>query len=267
MSTFLLAWNSRRWQWDDLAKMSSMTKMGNHVPMRWSCGKSKRLEKGDRVFWIRLGQKPRGIFASGVITKGAYEDTHWDEERAAIGETALFVQVQIDTLLNPDIDTLLPRAILKAPPFAEMHWDTQMSGVQIPDSVATELERVWASFTIDNGFVLPEEIEEAEKIHEGALRQILVNAYERNPEARRRCIAYYGCSCFVCEFDFEATYGEVGKDYIHVHHLKQLSEIGGDYLVDPIHDLRPVCPNCHAIIHRRKPAYSIEEVKLFLQGN
>jgi 5-methylcytosine-specific restriction protein A len=62
---------------------------------------------------------------------------------------------------------------------------------------------------------------------------------------------------------FEQCYGEVAKGFIHVHHLRPLSEIGEEYEVDPIADLRPVCPNCHAVLHLRVPAYSIEEVMNF----
>jgi len=66
--------------------------------------------------------------------------------------------------------------------------------------------------------------------------------------------------------EFEGkTYGDVGLEFIHVHHLRQLSEVGGEYEIDPITDLRPVCPNCHAIIHRRMPAYSLDEVTKFLR--
>jgi predicted HNH restriction endonuclease len=103
--------------------------------------------------------------------------------------------------------------------------------------------------------------------YEGAKRQITVNAYERNPAARKQCIAYYGSSCLVCDINFERVYGSLGKDYIHVHHLKPLSEIGEQYLVDPIVDLRPVCPNCHAILHKRNPPYTIEELKDIIAGN
>jgi 5-methylcytosine-specific restriction enzyme A len=53
--------------------------------------------------------------------------------------------------------------------------------------------------------------------------------------------------------------------FIHVHHLTPLSSLGTDYEVDPIRDLRPVCPNCHAVLHRREPPYSPEEVQQFLQ--
>ncbi|MEI8372579.1 MAG: hypothetical protein WCJ35_07065 [Planctomycetota bacterium] len=41
---------------------------------------------------------------------------------------------------------------------------------------------------------------------------------------------------------------------------------GKEYKVDPVNDLRPVCANCHAILHRLKPAYSIDEVKAFRQS-
>lgn len=115
--------------------------------------------------------------------------------------------------------------------------------------------------------LLPEEIAattEAELV-EGAVCRVSVNAYERNPEARRRCIEYYGTSCTICDFNFGALYGEVAEGYIHVHHLRPLSEIGNEYVVDPVEDLRPVCPNCHAVLHRRIPAYSIQEVRTFLR--
>jgi 5-methylcytosine-specific restriction protein A len=56
-------------------------------------------------------------------------------------------------------------------------------------------------------------------------------------------------------------YGEIGKNFIHVHHVKPLSEIDEQYKINPIKDLRPVCPNCHAMLHKRKPAYSIEEIQ------
>lgn len=265
MATYLLAWSSRRWQWDDLPEMSDAAKTGKRPVTRWSCGTSKRLRKGDRAFLIRLGEEPKGIFASGTIVKGSYEDTHWDEEKAAASETCFFVRVQLDTLLNPESDTILPREMLDAGLLAEMHWDTQMSGVRIPDNVAEELEKIWDNFASPGKFSFPEEVEESEAIYEGAVRRVSINAYERNPEARRKCIAHYGTSCSVCGFNFGSVYGEVGKDLIHVHHLRQLAEIGKEYQIDPIRDLRPVCPNCHAIIHKHKPAYSIEEVQALLR--
>ena len=94
----------------------------------------------------------------------------------------------------------------------------------------------------------------------GALTRVQVNRYERNEEARRRCIELYGAVCCICGFDFGRAYGEVGRGLIHVHHIVPLGEIRAAYQVDPIRDLRPVCANCHAVIHRRDPAYTVEEV-------
>ena len=116
----------------------------------------------------------------------------------------------------------------------------------------------------------PDEIDENVYLSEGAKRRITVNAYERNPRARQRCMAHYGTKCCICGFSFGDIYGEIAEDFIHVHHVKPVSEKGGmQYVVDPVKDLRPVCPNCHAVIHIRKgePAFSIEKVKAFLQRN
>ena len=113
----------------------------------------------------------------------------------------------------------------------------------------------------------PEEIDlqSYEHLYEGARKQIYVNSYERNRGARDQCVKHYEARCIICSFDFERTYGEIGKGVIHVHHLKPLSNISKEYQVDPINDLRPVCPNCHLIIHKKNPPYSIDEVIAMLK--
>ena len=108
---------------------------------------------------------------------------------------------------------------------------------------------------------IPEEINEPQLYPEGAIRKIWVNAYERNSAARTACLDAHGIACTVCGFEFERAYGEIGREFIHVHHLRPLSEVPPDYEVDPVKDLRPVCPNCHAMLHRRSPPMSIEELQ------
>lgn len=102
---------------------------------------------------------------------------------------------------------------------------------------------------------------------EGAKRTITVNSYERNNRARQLCIKHYGLKCQVCDFDFEKTYGDIGKDFIHVHHLTKVADIKEKYKVDPIKHLRPVCPNCHAMLHRQEPPFTIEELKEKLKND
>jgi predicted HNH restriction endonuclease len=110
---------------------------------------------------------------------------------------------------------------------------------------------------------IPEEVQglENEDIIEGATKTIVVNSYERNPEARRKCIKHHGHTCAVCGFDFGEVYGEIGNDYIHVHHIKPLSKIKKRYKVNPTKDLVPVCPNCHAMLHKRHPPFSIADLR------
>jgi hypothetical protein len=101
----------------------------------------------------------------------------------------------------------------------------------------------------------------AEPLSEGAAKSVSVTIYERNPLARQQCIAHYGCTCFACDLSFGEVYGEIAEGYIHVHHLKAVAHRGGEYVIDPIKDLRPICPNCHAVAHLRNPPLSIAELK------
>lgn len=106
-----------------------------------------------------------------------------------------------------------------------------------------------------------------EACFEGAKTTVEVNKYERSSVARQKCIDHHGCYCNVCEISFEKVYAEVGKGFIHVHHLIPLNEIGEKYNVDPINDLIPVCPNCHAMLHRKLDGryLSVDELKAILK--
>jgi len=103
--------------------------------------------------------------------------------------------------------------------------------------------------------------EDDEKLYEGALVTVKANKYERNQKARRECVEKKGYQCLVCGRDFVATYGEIGRNFIHVHHLTPISTIGKEYQLNVDTDLAPVCPNCHYMLHRKDPPYTIEELK------
>jgi predicted HNH restriction endonuclease len=107
----------------------------------------------------------------------------------------------------------------------------------------------------------PNELLESELVPDGAKQTVVVNRYERNASARITCIQHWGLDCAVCGFNFEAEFGTRGAGYIHVHHLKPLGEIGAEYQLNPVNDLRPVCPNCHAMLHASTPVASVEELK------
>ncbi|MCL6612536.1 MAG: HNH endonuclease [Peptococcaceae bacterium] len=129
----------------------------------------------------------------------------------------------------------------------------------IRPELVTALEKIFGERLSEVRF--PEEIPIDEKTtFEGKAKQVYVNIYERNKSARDKCVKHYGYQCIICGFDFEKAYGPIGKNKIHVHHKKPLSEIKDNYEVDPIKDLCPVCPNCHLIIHSKKEPFTIEEM-------
>ncbi len=117
---------------------------------------------------------------------------------------------------------------------------------------------------------LPDEISDDQVLGlpEGAVQKIIVNKYERNSINRLSCISFYKkvnggyVRCEICGFNF-SMYGEQFCEKINIHHTKQLSQIGPDYVSNPIRDLIPVCPNCHLILHSKSidEAYTCEEVK------
>ena len=104
---------------------------------------------------------------------------------------------------------------------------------------------------------------------EGARKTVVINTYERNRDLRNKKIRECkgDCRCSICGFNFEEIYGDIGKNFIHVHHLHALSDIGTAHKVS-LDDLILVCPNCHAMLHHRNPMYKPEDIKALInKGN
>ncbi|MGZ5055491.1 MAG: HNH endonuclease [Methylobacter sp.] len=102
------------------------------------------------------------------------------------------------------------------------------------------------------------------KIIEGQELSYESTKYERSSKARQQCIEHHGVLCKVCGLNFEDLYGAIGRGFIHIHHIVPISHQESEYQVNPIIDLVPVCPNCHSMIHRRDPPYSVEELRTLL---
>jgi HNH endonuclease len=113
-------------------------------------------------------------------------------------------------------------------------------------------------------FLWPSE-DSSREMTEGARMSVQVSRVERDPVARSKCIKLFGTACSVCGFDFERAYGQIGSGFIHVHHLNPLASTKGRRTVNPQSDLRPVCPNCHEMLHRRNPPFGIDEMKSMLR--
>lgn len=268
MATYLLTWNPKRWPGKELQRgIRKIEKSGTYEDY-WTCGVTKKIRPGDRVFLMKLGEEPRGIVASGYVKEGASEGGHWDERERRKGKRALYVHVVFDTILDPDGE-IFPLDRLRGGVYRQVNWTPQASGVTIPEEVAKQLEKDWEEFNKrttplgDVSFAAEADVDGV--YYEGAKKRVFVNAYERNAKAREECIRHYGVRCCVCGFDFEERYGEIGRGFIHVHHVRPLSTIGRRYKLNAKRDLRPVCPNCHEMLHRRSPAFEIDELKELLR--
>lgn len=133
--------------------------------------------------------------------------------------------------------------------------------------LAEAVRRMRLSVDTSSEVYFPEEVSVEQNFIEGAVRRVTVNAYERNPRARAACISKFGYRCAVCDLLMVDVYGEVALNFIHIHHLKALAEVGCEYEVSPEEDLRPVCPNCHAILHTRNPPLSIMDLRGHIETN
>lgn len=255
MSAYLYTWNPDRWNWSDQQDAIYRVNNGEQYDIYWSCGNTKRITLGDLFFLMRLGVEPKGIIGCGYVTSTPYLLPHWDEEKAKEGATTLRTDLLFKALTEVPIISL--HYLQDKHP--NYNWTPQSSGISIPDEIAEELYLLIqenAKFSFN-----PASKSEIELFAEGKPKSVTIKTYDRSPAARQACIDHYGYNCAVCGFNFEQVYGALGSRYIEVHHLNQVADIGEEYLIDPIRDLRPVCANCHRILHKTRPPFSIQELK------
>ena len=265
-ATYLFVWSPKKWKWETLEQNIEQLKNTGSFTQMWSCVSHKKIGPGDRAFLVRVGSEPKGIFASGCVSSAPFLAKHWSGEDREVYR----VDINFDVLLNPDEEPILTLDILSTGNLEKQPWTPQSSGILIKAELVDELEGVWFDFLtthkIRQNPYAATQLEAKGTYTEGGANQVIQTRYERNPYARKACIKYYGYSCSVCDFNFEKEYGALGKDFIHVHHLIQISATG-QREVDPVKDLRPVCPNCHAMLHRKIPALTLESLKEQLSLN
>ncbi len=257
-NTFLLTWNPDNFKWENKGKYDAQVEAmaaGRPTANRWSTGvRTGGISRGDHALLLRQGLRERGLVGSGTFKGVAYRGAHWDGS----GRTANYAPVDWEILL-PVADRLDIEKLKTRVPGVE--WNSiYASGQQVRSPSEGSLNALWRRHVASIPWRNTDELE-ADTFAEGHQTKVSVNRYERDRRARATCIAHHGCVCHVCDFDFARVYGPVGADYIHVHHIRDLSLVGEDYRVDAIKDLRPVCPNCHAMLHKKRPAMSIAQLQ------
>jgi hypothetical protein len=209
-------------------------------PLRWIVPKNAHV--GDRVLFHlpKLGFAARGAIATETRPSRSWRNKY----SARVGKIVL---------LAPAV----PLAFVRDN-HPEWKWPTLPRGLTTIDgAIEKRLEELLGHYQASL----------AEPLTEGGPKATSATTYERDPLARQRCIAHYGTDCYACGFSFLKGYGEIARGYIHVHHLEPMALKGARHIVDPIKDLRPICPNCHCGIHLQNPPMSIDELKRILLSN
>ncbi len=208
---------------------------------------------GAEAWLVIQGRYGSGLIGHGVIVSEAPAPrlstpdtgTGTGTGTAAAARSPLYVRVAFDALL-PAGDQIPPGVLKETVPGID--WDAlHGSALAVDPSEEALLRGLWSEFgpqpPADPTQPVPGTFPPA------AVSRVEVNRYEHSPDARRACIAHHGTSCAVCGYSFEIAFGEIGKDFMPVHHLVPVSQLGSTYELDPVTDLVPLCANCHAMAH------------------
>ena len=258
MSTYLLTWKPGHP--DDYVELDIRG-------WRWSCGNRKNIEPDDRVFVLRQGKDFPGIVASGWVTKGSHQKSHWERAKSKLGKKAWYVWMdgkETDQVPDSTKDALPRTRLIDEDILPLSLVDSQASGVEVPPEYAEILERKWAAHLkkpLNTACLAASNISALE----GEL--IEQKSYRRKRDGRLRRVALNGSVgvCAVCDVDFSLVLGGKGIRVLQAHHKRQLSQSSRPKINTP-QDLAVVCANCHALIHiNPKKALTIASIRSMLR--
>src|SRR5688572_1154272 len=101
MPSYALTWNPAEFPYADLSQRAMENRAGARIVISWGAGTRREYTAGDRIFMLRQGTEPRGVFGSGTALGKVTQGPHFNQERAARGDQSYYVPVSLDTLLDP----------------------------------------------------------------------------------------------------------------------------------------------------------------------
>lgn len=264
--TFLLTWNPKKQVSIEQFQAVRQTLIeGKSSEWTWTCYSTQKAMPGDRFLMLRLGGEPRGIVGCGWLR--SYSDVSEENDTP-----------HADILWDWMVDPEAPLNPLTIPGADQYRWSPQKSGgMELHEDISETVWEAWIAWTQKDIDALPPLLSEndPEDEDEASLSSVLSDSdecapedtasslegrlieswstrRERDPANRALCLSLHEPRCVVCEMSFLEEYGEIGRDFIHVHHERPLAgadaDKGDDYHAGD--DLKPVCPNCHAMLHR-----------------
>lgn len=257
MTAIFLVWNPDRWNdWNYTSVVEQVRETGQFYG-RWETARPAAVPAGGDAWLLLQGKHGRGLLGHGAVIPvqpcaGA----------PAADKASAQLIVAFDSLL-PLGDQLAPEILRSTVP--DVHWNLVRNGQTVEPAAAARIRDLWR---LEGPTPVPESTLPAPGTYpEWAVSTVGMNRYERNPEARRACIAHYGTSCAACGFSFEIAYGETGRDFIDVHHTVPVSLLNSSYRLDPVTDLVPLCSNCHTMAHiGATTPRSLSELRQILAG-
>ncbi len=127
----------------------------------------------------------------------------------------------------------------------DFKWEDIKGGLEIIDKSAKEKRKI-------------EIFDETMSIQEGVKKIVQSRVYERSSRLRQIAINHYtkdgDILCKACQFSFQKFYGDIGKGYIEIHHIKPIFKYEDEELdktiYNALNNVVPLCSNCHRMIHR-----------------
>ena len=144
MKTFLFTWShtSHGWPYEELKKLVQRFELDGDTREEWNCKSYKQVKTGDRVFLMKQGDDPRGLFGSGRIVRAPYPDLRKTYKN---GSHPYDVDISFDFLSDPvQRDVLISLPKLNSISKDSGLWHSRFSGKEIPAEVAQKLEEIWA---------------------------------------------------------------------------------------------------------------------------
>ncbi|MBF4993463.1 restriction endonuclease [Arthrobacter gandavensis] len=244
MTALLLVWDPvwpEAWQPDYLEAAAIAADAGLFRAV-WNVTSAGRgLEPGADAWFVVPGERA-GLAGHGLVVSSMYGIA---DPQGAPDPRARLADIDIDVLLP--LDELialsdLPEEIIDARP-------EPGGAVLLTQFAGEELRRTWSRHGAVESCagLLPG------SLPQHAVRWSLTNRWENDADARRVCLAHHGPSCSACGFDPEAVFGPDGAGVLQVHHIVPPSLLQQTYALDPVTDLVPLCPTCHAVSHRGFP--------------
>ena len=246
---YLLTWNPKKYP---RFVLSYYVKHRDELD-EWATGNTKYMQSGAPFFFLRQGPDHPGIIGWGQIRSQVRQQKHWDPAKARAKNRSNEVSVSMDFLTMHDDPRAIPRSALRADrKTMDGNWDAEASGTRLTARVAEGVRRMLIErrVKVPQLDALPDVTQRSTPYFlEGAAKQVLTTRHERSKNARKACIAYHGCICKACGFDFGLHYGPEADGMIEVHHLNPISQARESAHVDHIKDLVPLCANCHRVTH------------------